>query len=68
MCLVVIILVVVMVLVVGGCNCIGGGVDVGKVVLFDFDKLVFGEIILCSGINYNDGSYYQFYQIKLEDK
>ncbi len=56
------------VLVAGGCNRIGGGADAGKAASLDFDKPVSGEITSRSGINYNDGSHHQLYQIKLEDK
>ena len=56
------------VLVASGCNRIGGGADAGKAASLDFDKPVSGEITSRSGINYNDGSHHQLYQIKLEDK
>ncbi|WP_445393178.1 ABC transporter substrate-binding protein [Stenotrophomonas pavanii] len=55
-------------LVAGGCNRIGGGADAGKAASLDFDKPVSGEITSRSGINYNDGSHHQLYQIKLEDR
>lgn len=56
------------VLVAGGCNRIGGGAEAGKAASLDFDKPVSGEITSRSGINFNDGSHHQLYQIKLEDK
>jgi len=56
------------VLIAGGCNRIGGGGDAGKAASLDFDKPVSGEITSRSGINFNDGSHHQLYQIKLEDR
>lgn len=57
------------VLVAGGCNRIGGGgAEAGKAASLDFDKPVSGEITSRSGINFNDGSHHQLYQIKLEDR
>lgn len=56
------------VLVASGCNRIGGGADAGKTASLDFDKPVSGEITSRSGINFNDGSHHQLYQITLEDK
>ncbi len=51
------------VLVAGGCNRIGAG----KAASLEFDKPVSGEITTRSGINFNDGSHHQLYQIKLDD-
>ncbi|OBU64324.1 ABC transporter substrate-binding protein [Stenotrophomonas maltophilia] len=56
------------VLAVGGCNRLGGSAEGGKVTSLDFDKPVSGEITSRSGVNFNDGSHHQLYQIKLEDK
>ncbi|MGS7843787.1 ABC transporter substrate-binding protein [Stenotrophomonas forensis] len=56
------------VLVAGGCNRIGAGMDAGKAASLEFDKPVSGEITTRSGINFNDGSHHQLYQIKLDDK
>ncbi|WP_369040489.1 ABC transporter substrate-binding protein [Stenotrophomonas maltophilia] len=56
------------VLAVGGCNRMGGSADSGKAPSLEFDKPVSGEITSRSGINFNDGSHHQLYQIKLEDK
>ncbi|HFK2945909.1 ABC transporter substrate-binding protein [Stenotrophomonas sp. SM006] len=56
------------VLIAGGCNRISGGGDAGKAASLDFDKPVSGEITSRSGINFNDGSHHQLYQIKLEDR
>ncbi|HEL3181831.1 TPA: ABC transporter substrate-binding protein [Stenotrophomonas maltophilia] len=55
-------------LVAGGCNRIGAGMDAGKAASLEFDKPVSGEITTRSGINFNDGSHHQLYQIKLDDK
>ncbi|HGM5920750.1 TPA: ABC transporter substrate-binding protein [Stenotrophomonas maltophilia] len=55
------------VLVAGGCNRIGAGMDAGKAASLEFDKPVSGEITTRSGINFNDGSHHQLYQIKLDD-
>lgn len=52
----------------GGCNRIGGSAEPGKAVALEFDTPVSGEITSRSGTNFNDGSHYQLYQIKLEDK
>ncbi|HEL4299864.1 ABC transporter substrate-binding protein [Stenotrophomonas sp. GD03930] len=54
-------------LVAGGCNRIGAGMDAGKAASLEFDKPVSGEITTRSGINFNDGSHHQLYQIKLDD-
>ncbi|KAG1255932.1 hypothetical protein G6F65_016535 [Rhizopus arrhizus] len=54
-------------LVAGGCNRIGAGMDAGKAAALEFDKPVSGEITTRSGINFNDGSHHQLYQIKLDD-
>lgn len=56
------------VLAVGGCNRMGGSTDVGKAPSLEFDKPVSGEITSRSGVNFNDGSHHQLYQLKLEDK
>ncbi|MEG0186173.1 MAG: ABC transporter substrate-binding protein [Stenotrophomonas sp.] len=53
---------------VGGCNRMGASTDVGKAPPLEFDKPVSGEITSRSGINFNDGSHHQVYQMKLEDK
>lgn len=55
------------VLVAGGCNRIGAGMDAGKAAPLEFDKPVSGEITTRSGINFNDGSHHQLYQLKLDD-
>ncbi|HEL7731420.1 TPA: ABC transporter substrate-binding protein, partial [Stenotrophomonas maltophilia] len=56
------------VLAAGGCNRSGSNADVGKAPSLEFDKPVSGEITSRSGINFNDGSHHQLYQITLEDK
>ncbi|MBM9915540.1 ABC transporter substrate-binding protein [Stenotrophomonas lactitubi] len=56
------------VLAVGGCNRMGGSPDVGKAPSLEFDKPVSGEITSRSGVNFNDGSHHQLYQLKLDDK
>lgn len=51
-----------------GCNRIGPPEPAGRVPALQFDKPVAGEITSRSGMNFNDGSHYQLYQITLDDK
>jgi len=56
------------VLCAAGCNRIGPPGPSGTVPVLQFDKPVSGEITSRSGVNFNDGSHHQLYQITLQDK
>lgn len=53
---------------ISGCDRIGQPAPTAKSPVLQFDKPVSGEITSRSGMNFNDGSHYQLYQITLEDK
>lgn len=55
-------------LAVGGCNRSGAPIDAGKAPSLQFDTPVSGEITTRSGLNFNDGSHHQLYQLELQDK
>lgn len=56
------------VLSVAGCSRIGQPAPTPKAPVLQFDKPVSGEITSRSGMNFNDGSHYQLYQITVQDK
>jgi len=56
------------VLSVAGCNRIGPAEPAGRVPVLQFDRPVSGEITSRSGMNFNNGSRHQLYQITVQDK
>ncbi|HYQ25234.1 hypothetical protein [Stenotrophomonas sp.] len=53
---------------VAGCDRIGSPEPTARVPALQFDIPVSGEITTRSGMNFNNGSRYQLYQIRLEDQ